>query len=61
MTKPTKKANIIDLVFCNDLTLISELSVNVPFCNSDHESIHFKIYLSNDMSKPVVNQAVNIQ
>ena len=37
--EPTRLTNILDLVFCNDPMLISDIKVSVPFGLSDHNSI----------------------
>lgn len=41
--EPTRDKNILNLLLPNDALLISDLVVNVPFCTSDHNSIHFSI------------------
>jgi len=43
VTEPTRIKNILDLVFSNDRTLISDVEVGVPFGTSDHNSIVFTI------------------
>jgi len=43
---PTRGPNFLDLVFTSDKSLVSSLSVEVPFGGSDHNSIIFDIYLN---------------
>ena len=43
ITEPTRIDNVLDLVFSNDRTLISDVLVGVPFGSSDHNSIIFTI------------------
>ena len=45
VNEPTRDKNILDLVLSNDALLISDLIVDVPFCTSDHNSIHFSIFV----------------
>ena len=40
---PTRKNNILDLVFVNDDFAVSSLNVGPPFSTSDHSSISFNI------------------
>ena len=40
---PTRFDSILDLVFCDDPLLISDLSCKEPFCLSDHDTLCFKI------------------
>ena len=40
---PTRGKNCIDLVLSSDQNLEFDVSVNEPFCNSDHNSVLFKI------------------
>jgi hypothetical protein len=35
----TRKSNILDLLLTNDPLLVSDFFIDVPFSNSDHESI----------------------
>jgi len=43
--KPTRGENILDLLFCNDPMLISDVDITPPFSNSDHATIMFTVYL----------------
>nr|CAD2176672.1 unnamed protein product [Meloidogyne enterolobii] len=43
---PTRDQNFLDLVFTSDKSLVSSLSVEVPFGGSDHNSIIFDIHLN---------------
>ena len=43
VVEPTRRGNILDLVLCNDYTLISGVEVSVPFGTSDHNSVSFSI------------------
>jgi hypothetical protein len=42
VTKPTRIDNILDLIFSNDRTLISDIVISPPFGMSDHNSVCFK-------------------
>jgi len=44
MLKPTRKQNVLDLLFVNEPLLIADLICDVPFCTSDHDSITFNIF-----------------
>ena len=44
--EPTRLNNILDLVLCNDHTIISEVELDVPFGMSDHNSIIFTIIVA---------------
>lgn len=50
---PTRLNHILDLVFCNDPFLISELTTNPPFCTSDHDTVSFNIICDVDVDVPV--------
>ncbi len=41
--EPTRLNNILDLVLCNDRTLLAKVEVSAPFGMSDHNSISFSI------------------
>jgi hypothetical protein len=41
--EPTRQGNILDLVFANDNTLVSDLQVLDPFGSADHNVINFSI------------------
>ena len=41
---PTRFDNVIDLVFCNNPSTISNVRVSAPFSSSDHNSIDIYIY-----------------
>ena len=43
---PTRKDNILDLIFCNDANYISRAYCVEPFVLSDHENIFFTIDLA---------------
>jgi hypothetical protein len=43
VNKPTRGKNILDLVFVNDVTLISDVDVGESFLGSDHATVWFKI------------------
>ena len=42
---PTRGKNVLDLLFCNDPMLISDVSVNAPFSTSDHARYDILHYL----------------
>ena len=45
VSEPTRKNNILDLLFTSDPLSISLCVIDAPFCTSDHESILFSIYI----------------
>ena len=50
---PTRGGNILDLLFCNDHMLISDISIGAPFSTSDHSTINFTVCLfCQTMSSP---------
>jgi hypothetical protein len=55
ISSPTRGNNVLDLLFCNDPMLISDVSVDVPFSNSDHAMIFFTIYSFGALSPAVVH------
>lgn len=44
INEPTRGENILDLLFCTNITLLNKCEVQEPFANSDHNSIHFEIF-----------------
>ncbi|XP_065678451.1 uncharacterized protein LOC136093392 [Hydra vulgaris] len=44
--KPTRKSNILDLVFSNNNTFLSKISFKCPFSTSDHNSVHFSLNIN---------------
>ena len=46
MDFPTRKDNILDLIFCNDANHISWAHSVKPFVFSDHENIFFTVDLA---------------
>ena len=45
ISSATRDQNLLDVLLCNDLLSILDLSVNVPFSTSDHSVIDFKIFV----------------
>ena len=41
--EPTRQENILDLVFTNNETLVSQVEISDRFDESDHNEIRFKI------------------
>ena len=41
--EPTRNMNLLDLVFSNNSSLISDISVECPFSTSDHNTVQFSI------------------
>jgi hypothetical protein len=44
--EPTRESNILDLVFSNNIYLLSKISVECPFSTSDHNSVHFSLNIN---------------
>ena len=42
---PTRGANLLDLIFCNDESVVTDVIVDAPFSTSDHNSVTFSILL----------------
>jgi len=42
---PTKGDNMLDLVLCNDLYVVSCIDVIEPYSNSDHSMVEFNLVL----------------
>lgn len=53
ISEPTRGDNILDLVFSNHRSLISDISVQSPLGNSDHASISFDINASGEEWFPI--------
>ena len=47
INQPTRDSNLLDLLFTNDPSLLSNYAVSQPFGTSDHDSIIFDIYRHN--------------
>ena len=45
--EPTPNMNLLDLVFSNNSSLISDISVECPFSTSDHNTVQFSINTNN--------------
>ena len=45
VNKATRKNSVLDIVLSNDPLVVSDLSVNSPFCKSDHNTLSFKLLL----------------
>lgn len=41
----TRKSNVLDLLLSNDPLIVSSYCIDVPFCNSDHDSINCVIFI----------------
>ena len=42
---PTRKLSVLDLVLTTNPLLISDLITDVPFCQSDHDSVLFSMHV----------------
>ena len=59
ITEPTRMENILDLLLCNDYSLISDVEVGVPFGQSDHNSITCSlIFVGDDRDASAPNQNI---
>ena len=54
VTESTRMNNILDLVLCNDHLLVVNLCILEPFCTSDHDSICFDIFCTENNEKYAV-------
>ena len=61
ISEPTRNDNILDLLLTNDPLLISDYSIDVPFCKSDHESINWVVILDIcHTERPQVSETIPI-
>ena len=44
---PTRKQNVLDLIFTTDPLLVADIVTDMPFCLSDHDSLLFSVYSEN--------------
>jgi exonuclease III len=50
VNEPTRLSNTLDLLFTNDQLLVSDVSIEMPFSTSDHDSLRFYVYFEQSQS-----------
>jgi len=51
VNKPTRKGNILDLVFTNEPNTVFDITIDSPFGNSDHHRVNFTLAFEQVVSK----------
>ena len=48
MLEPTREKNVLYVVLSSQKELVDNVKIHEPFCNSDHNQIHFDINVKSE-------------